>query len=209
MFVRFPLVCFNTDETPGGGGDTDADTGAGKQDKPDGPATVPVSELAKERKARKALEARLAEFEQEAEKRKQAEMTETERLKEQLAAAERRAEEAESTAAKSTKQNWVRDAALKLGFIDAADAVARINVADLEDEKAAREAVKDLKQRSPHLAAKNDQKPDLDEVLRNGKRPGDDTGDDEPLYTREQLQSLSHDEIKANWDRVERSMAAM
>ena len=205
MFVRTPLVCFDADDKPGGGGDTDPS----KQDKPDAPATVPVSELQKERKARRQLEERLARFEEESQKRKQAEMSEVEQLKEQLAEAQRRADEAESTATRSTKQNWVRDAALKLGFIDAADAVARIDVSELDDEGAAREAVKDLKQRSPHLVAKKDPKPDLDEVLRDGKRPGDDKGDDEPPYTREELQRLSHEEIQANWDRVERSMAAM
>jgi hypothetical protein len=203
VFVRAPFVCFNADDKAVGGDPADD-----KQDKPDAPATVPVSELQKERKARRQLEEQLAKFEEDAEKRKQAEMTEAERLKQQLSEAVKRAEQAETAAAKSTKQNWLRDAAAKLGFIDATDAVARIDVSDLEDEQAAREAVKDLKQRAPHLVAKKDQKPDLDEVLRDGQRPGDKS-DDEPLYSRAELDGLSHQEIQANWDRVERSMAAL
>lgn len=178
--------------------------------KDDSPQTVPVAELARERKARKDAEKRLEQLEKDAEDRRKAEMSEAERFKAEAETAKQRAVELERTLQSRDRESWLRKAAQAAGFIDPEDAVARIGTADVEDERAAKDAVKDLAAKAKHLVAKSDDKPDLRKVLRNGEPTPDgaDGGDKPPKYTLDDIKAMSPEQIRADLEEVNRSLAA-
>jgi hypothetical protein len=178
--------------------------------------TVPLSEVQKERKARQDLEKRLKRFEEDAETRRQAELTESERLKEQLAQAEARAADADRRADSAQRTRWVVDAAVDEGF-KKPGVVARLidNLDSLETAEDAALAVKDAARDYPELLrSKTSPDPSLQEVLRDGERPKDKPNpDDEKLLTKQQLDALTPEQINEMDEkqpgRIEKSYAAL
>jgi transcriptional regulator of acetoin/glycerol metabolism len=106
------------------------------------------------------------------EERESAGMPELDRLKKDMERAQKRAEEAEAKAAeadtklaRSSKERWVVSAAKD--FADPLDAVAFVNLDDIEDEKDAERAVKRLASQKKHLLKADE--PNLPgRVLQNG-----------------------------------------
>lgn len=126
-----------------------------------------------EAEARKAADAKVAELTAQMEQRESAGLPELERLKKDMERAQKRADEAEAKAAeadaklaRSTKERWVTAAAKD--FADPADAVAFVNLEEIEDEKDAERAVKRLAGQKKHLLKGED--PQLPgRVLQNGQ----------------------------------------
>jgi hypothetical protein len=103
-----------------------------------------------------ALEKDMKELKAAMEERENAGLPELERerkraeqLEKRIADAEARAEAADAKLARTTKASLVRAAAKD--FTDPDDAVAFVNLDDIEDEKDAERAVKDLAKRKKHL----------------------------------------------------------
>jgi hypothetical protein len=202
------------------GGDGDGEPGgAPKNDPPEGKPegdnkTVPLAELQAERRKRQDLEQRLTSLEAEREEARQAELTEVDRLKEQLSQQTARAEKAEQAVAKSQRSGWVTDAAVKAGFEKPGAAAKLIDDLDgIDSAEAAERAVKDIAKEYPGLLREtNGGGPKLEQVLKDGKPPEGDTGEDE-LLSKDQLDNLSLDEHmrldKEKPGLVERSLAAL
>jgi septation ring formation regulator EzrA len=121
----------------------------------------------------KALEASVAELKAAMEEREQAGLPELDRMRKDLERITKRAEEAEAKAAdadkklaRSTKAGWVRAAAKD--FTDPDDAVAFLNLDDLEDERDAERVVKNLAKTKKHLL-KGDEPQLPGRVLQNGQ----------------------------------------
>jgi hypothetical protein len=175
---------------------------------------VPLATYEKERQKRQDLEQRLADLEARQEEHRQAELTETERLKEQVSQLTARAEKAEKAVARSERSQWVIDAAVEAGFEKPAAAVKLIDdIESLESAKDASEAVKKVaKEYAGLLRESNGGGPKLEQVLKDGKPPEPGTGD-EQLLSQEELKSLSLERQreleKSNPGLVERSLAAV
>lgn len=175
--------------------------------------TVPLSALQQERKARQDLEQRLAQFEKEAEERRKAEMSEVERAKAEAEEAARERDDLRQQLERTERKSWVRAAAKHYDFIDVEDAVAHLSergeLDSLEDERAAREAVKKIRDLRPHLTAKQKQDPTLHEVLKDGERvPANGNGgaDKPPKYTLEDIKAMTPEQIQRDLDEVNRSL---
>jgi hypothetical protein len=118
-----------------------------------------VNKRAKEADAsRKALEKTVAELQRAMEERESAGLPELDRLKKDMEKAQQRAEQAEARAeaadkavARSARERMVQAAALAQNFADPSDASAFVNLDDIEEEKDAERAVKDLAKRKKHL----------------------------------------------------------
>lgn len=178
--------------------------------------TVPISEVQKERKARQDLEKRLKRFEEDAETRRQAELTESERLKEQLAQAEARAADADRRSESAKRAQWVLDAAVEEGFKKPGVVARLIDGLDgLESAEDAAAAVKDAAREYPELlAGKAVPDPTLNEVLRDGERPKEKEDPDAgKLLTKQQLDALTPEQINEMDEkqpgRIEKSYAAL
>ena len=107
---------------------------------------------------RKALEKTVADLQKAMEDRASEGLPELERMKNDMAKAQKRADEAEARAeaadkavARSARERMVQAAALAQNFADPSDASAFVNLDDIEDEKDAERAVKDLAKRKKHL----------------------------------------------------------
>jgi DNA repair exonuclease SbcCD ATPase subunit len=126
-----------------------------------------------ETEARKALERTVADLQAQMEERENAGLPELDQMRKRLEQAEKRAEENERKAqeadtklARSTKERWLTAAAKD--FDDPADALAFIDIDDIEDEKDAERAVKRLATKKPRLL--KDTEPALPgRVLQNGR----------------------------------------
>lgn len=214
MLRRIPLfvLAFKAEDEAGAGG-----TATVTPPKLEEPAerTVPVQEVQKERQRRQEAESKLARLEAEAETRRQQELGETDRLKEQLAAAETRATEAERKAQNADRRIWAVDAAVAAGFEKPSGAVKLIDNLDaIESAEDAKEAVKQVARDYPGLIrATKEPGGDLKQVLRDGKRPEDNDEPDDKLLTKEQLDGLSQAEVrqleKDKPGLLDRSLAAL
>jgi hypothetical protein len=184
-----------------------------KEKEPEGDR-VPLATYEKERQKRQDLEQRLADLEARQEEHRQAELTETERLKEQVSQLTARAETAEKAVARSERSQWVIDAAVEAGIEKPAAAVKLIDdIESLESAKDASEAVKKVAKEFPGLLREsNGGGPKLEQILQDGKTPPKDDGD-EKLLSKQELDSLSverHMELdKTKPGLVERSLAAL
>jgi preprotein translocase subunit SecD len=176
--------------------------------------TVPLAELQSERRKRQDLEQRLADLESEREQARQSELSEVERLKEQVSQLVKRAETAEQLVTRSERSRWVVDAAVAAGFDKPGAAVKLIDdLEGLDTEDAAIRAVKSVAKEYPGLLRdSNGGGPKLEQVLQDGKPPAGDTGE-EKLLSKQELDSLSierHMELdKTKPGLVERSLAAL
>ena len=180
------------------------------KDERDTTRTVPLSELQKERREKRALADRLEQLEQEAEERKRSEMSEVEAAKERADKAEAKVAELTDSLTKRDREQWIRDAASKANFLDPDDATKFIDAKGIEDEAAARAAVKELAQTRKHLISKETEKPDLKKVLDDGKPVnGDQPSDkDRPAkYTPDEIRGMTGEQVAADLDEVNRSLA--
>jgi multidrug efflux pump subunit AcrA (membrane-fusion protein) len=177
--------------------------------------TVPLAELQAERRKRQDLEQRLQSLEAEREEARQAELSEAERLREQLSKAEARADKAEADLVKGERSRWIVDAAVEAGF-DKPSAAARLidDLEGIDSVDAAKRAVKDVAKEYPGLLRENGKGgPKLEQVLKDGQPPtGGDAGDEE-LLTKAELDNLSIDRHRELDEKhpglVERSLAAL
>lgn len=97
--------------------------------------------------------------------------SETERERKAREKAEARAQELEGEVQSLKKGGWVRSAAKD--FNDPSDAVAMVDLADIDDESDAARAVKDLAKRKPHLVkAKEPTPPQIGRVAQDGQVQG-------------------------------------
>ena len=94
--------------------------------------TVPVREVQKERRERQKLEKQLAELQATQEQAAQAELSEVERLKNQLAETQQQAEAAEKARVRATQESLLRTAAQGAGFSDPQDALTFTDFSSLE-----------------------------------------------------------------------------
>lgn len=99
----------------------------------------------------KALREKVAAFEAEQEKARQAQLSEAERLREEKEAAEKAAADAVARAEKLERDGWLRAAAARASFADPEDAVALVAADEATDQASAEEAVKKLAEAKPHL----------------------------------------------------------
>lgn len=167
--------------------------------------TVPLVELQKERKSKRALEEQLAAATAKLAEAEQAKMTENEQLKAKLAEAEAKATQHEAEQAGAVKANLVRTAAKD--FSDPEDAIAQLRLAgDLDGIETADEAtaaVKALATAKPYLlrAEPTGERATIEQILANGRNLDQHTpgahagGDDGVTLTREQLLGLSVDQM--------------
>jgi hypothetical protein len=133
----------------------------------------------------KALEKDLADLRAQFEEREQAGLPELERLKKDMERAQKRADEAEQRAAdadarvqRTQRERWITAAAKD--FADPADAVAFLNLDEIEDEKDAERAVKRLAGQKKHLLKAEE--PKLPGKVLKGGRPATEEGaDDDPM----------------------------
>lgn len=111
--------------------------------------------------AKKAAEAQAAEATRKLQEKERAEMSEIDRLKAEAAEAKQEKEAAESKALKLEREGWVLSAAQEAKFTDPTDAVAHLsaNLADLDTETKARNAVKKLAEEKAHLVGSGSQQP--------------------------------------------------
>jgi hypothetical protein len=149
---------------------------------PDKPAeqTVPYERFQQanakakaEAEARKASDKKIADLTAALEERENAGLPELERMKKDLERERKQREIAEqerdtdrAALARSKKERWVRAAAKD--FTDPDDAVAFLNLDDLEDERDAERAVKQLAKTKKHLL-KGDEPQLPGRVLQNGQ----------------------------------------
>jgi hypothetical protein len=118
-----------------------------------------VNKKAKEEAARvRELDKTVKDLQKAMEERESAGLPELDQMKKRLEAAEKRAEAAEKDAedskqlvTRSRRERMVQAAALAQNFADPSDASAFVNLDDIEDEKDAERAVKDLAKRKKHL----------------------------------------------------------
>ena len=207
---RKPLIVARPDEPTGGAAgvaEPPALAPAGGDDATRQQHTVPLVELQKERKSKKALEEQLAAANKIIAEAEAAKLSDTERLTaENLAlAAERDALKGELTA--TAKGSLVRSAAKD--FTDPEDAIAILQsrgaLAEIETAEDAERVVKGLATDKPHLLRVSDAerttRPGIEQVLRDGlgidQQAGQEpaAGDDGQTLTRAQLLALSTDEM--------------
>lgn len=113
------------------------------------------SELEQERSKREKAEARIAELQGEV-------------------------EGLTGTITASQRSGWVKDAATKANFIDPADALGRVDLSSIEDEAAAKAAVKKVADDAKHLiAGEAPPPPQVGQVIRNGQ-PVPPSGEPDP-----------------------------
>jgi hypothetical protein len=104
----------------------------------------------------KELEQQIADLQASMEERETAGLPDLERerkaretAEKRLADAEKRAQDADRSLARSQRERWVTAAAKE--FADPSDASAFVDLDDIEDERDAERAVKDLAKNKPHL----------------------------------------------------------
>lgn len=131
----------------------------------------------------KEINDRLREAEKWREERESQDLSEAERERKGRERAERERDEATARAQTTERSGWVRDAAQHANFHAPADALAHVDMSGVEDERAAKRAVKDLAERSPHLVRPVEPaRPQVGQVLRDGQQPvaGDQAAEQDP-----------------------------
>ena len=137
--------------------------------------TVPYSRFKEVNDRVKAAETAAAEAAAQLKAREEAELSEKEKAEKAAQEAISRAEAAEARATELERSSWVRAAASD--FNDPDDAVAMLNLSELDSAEKAAEAVKDLGKNKPHLV--KDQKPaKIGSPLDGGKKHEVPTGAD-------------------------------
>lgn len=111
--------------------------------------TIPYGRFKEVNERLKAAEAAAQSAAEELKKREEAELSERERAEKQAAEAVARAEAAEARATNLERSAWVRDAASN--FNDPADAVAMLELAEIDSADKAKAAVEELGKSKPHL----------------------------------------------------------
>jgi hypothetical protein len=124
---------------------------------------VPVRELQKERRERQKLEKQIADLTAAQEQARQAELSEVERLKEELAQQKNAAQAAEQARVLAEQQSLVRTAASQTGFADASDAITFVDFEALsgltgaELSQAVQDEVSRVSSEKPYLLANAEQ----------------------------------------------------
>jgi len=119
--------------------------------------------LQKERRERQNLEKKLATLQQQQEEARQAELTEVERLKEELENTKAQAAAAEQARVLSEQQSLVRAAAGSMAFADVNDAITFVNFETFEGlegselSQAISDEVSRVSQEKPYLLAKTEE----------------------------------------------------
>jgi hypothetical protein len=111
--------------------------------------TIPYGRFKEVNERLKAAEAAAQSAAEELKKREEAELSEKERAEKQAAEAVARAEAAEARATTLERSSWVRDAASS--FNDPADAVAMLDLSEIDSADKAKAAVEELGKSKPHL----------------------------------------------------------
>jgi hypothetical protein len=111
--------------------------------------TIPYSRFKEVNERLKAAEAQAQSAAEELKKREEAELSEREKAEKQAAEAVARAEAAEARAITLERSAWIRDAASS--FNDPADAVAMLDLSEIDSADKAKAAVEDLGKSKPHL----------------------------------------------------------
>ena len=120
---------------------------------------VPVRELQKERRERQRLEKEIAQLQEQQEQARQAELSEVEKLREELAKTKAEADQALQARLLAEQQSLVRTAASQIGFADVNDAITFVNFETLHGLEGAElnQAIADEVQRvsdeKPYLLA--------------------------------------------------------
>jgi hypothetical protein len=181
--------------------------GEGKTTEPEAQSDVEkqafLDRLGKESAKRKEAEKRatdieksLAELKAQMEERESAGLPELERerkraeqLEKRAAEAERKAEEATKAVARGQRERWVTTAAQALNFADPSDAVAFVNLDDIEDEADAHRKAKRVASEKKHLLKAEE--PTLPgRVLKDG-RTSTDQPKDAATNMRDEAQYVS------------------
>lgn len=119
--------------------------------------------LKSEKDARKEMEDRLRELEDK-------DKSELERERAARERAEAELNETKSGLTRLERSSWVRDAAVEAKFIDSADAIGRVNLAEIESESDAKKAVKRIAENAKHLIqAEPPTPPVAGQVVRQGQ----------------------------------------
>ena len=175
---------------------------------------ISLDEARKLRQEAKALRARLAQFESDKTKRDEAELSAAEKATKRAEAAEARLAERDAQIAAARLEAAVTAAATALHIIDPEAARRLLDADDLVgadgtiDRKAVERALKDLVTRKPYLLA-----PDAGPAPRPtggaGMAPGRAAVGGAGLYSRDQLHSMTPEQVAADYDRVMASMRAL
>lgn len=121
--------------------------------KPDEPAgqSVPYDRFKSVNEAKSAAEKRAEEAEKKLKDREEADLSEKDKAEKRAAEAEKKAADAEAKATRLERSQWVTAAARSKNFIDPSDAVAHIELTDLDSEEKATKAVEALAEKKTHL----------------------------------------------------------
>lgn len=198
-----PLLLLTPDEGAGGGGqasggegqqqqqqgDQQQQGGAGEGQQHGGSSQrderVPYDRFAEVNDQLRQTRQELQQLREQQTQREREGLSETDRIRAELAdatrareEAERRATEAEQARQTADRQGWVRDAARAARFHDPEDAIARIDTSVLRTPDAARREVEALAERAKHLVAPEQQQERsgadmLQQVLERGERVTD------------------------------------
>jgi hypothetical protein len=209
FIFRWPQMAYRPDEPPAGPPAPAATPPAPTPPPADPPQAVPYerfSEVNTQLKEARELAERL---QAEATQRQRQGLSELDQIKAQLAdeQAARATLEQERDAARGevtnlTRGGWVRSAASAAGFHDAEDAIARIDLAEIKTEAAAKREVEALAERAKHLIKPaDDGKPSTDllqQVLDRGRPAGEgDKSDDKAVIPPDQFNALKTDQLVA------------
>lgn len=161
------------------------------------PRTVPVAELARERAARKKAEDELKKL-------TDAQLSEVEQLRNEVAAGQKALADAATAQQTSRVEVAVARAAAKLGFSDADDALRLIdrNAIEFDDATGQPTNVDEL------LGALMKSKPYLASAAKTPQGGIDLGNGGAPSYTKDQLAKMSPDQINANWDKIQQAAKA-
>lgn len=120
---------------------------------------VPVRELQKERRERQRLEKEITQLQEQQEQARQAELSEVEKLREELAKTKAEADQALQARLLAEQQSLVRTAASQIGFADVNDAITFVNFETLnglegtELNQAIADEVQRVSDEKPYLLA--------------------------------------------------------
>ena len=137
--------------------------------------------LKAEAEARRAAEAQLKALQRQGQSEAERAIAERDDALAAAAEAQRARDEALSLVEQQKRSSMLRDAAAAAGFIDPADAVARLAGSDIKTAAAAEREVKALADAAPHLVKSSDDSAGrkLERVLANGQ-PAPAPADGEP-----------------------------
>jgi DNA repair exonuclease SbcCD ATPase subunit len=136
--------------------------------------SVPYERFAEVNKRLKARERELQQVTSRIEDLESRDQSELERERKKAARFEREANEALDKLTRVERQQWIREAARDAKFDDPGDAVAFLDVQDIEDFEDAAQAVKDLAKAKPRLLRTDSPPVQIGQVVRNGRRVDND-----------------------------------